>query len=44
MRTLAVISKTLRKLDLITIQDTLNIMQFEAKERSEGTAKDVKII
>jgi DNA-binding PucR family transcriptional regulator len=34
-----IISKTLRPPDLTTIQDTLNIMQTEAKDRTEETAK-----
>jgi hypothetical protein len=42
--TLTMISKTLRTPDLTTIQDTLNIMQTEAKERAEETAKAMEMV
>lgn len=41
---LTMISKTLRTPDLTTKQDTLNIMQTEAKERAKEMAKDTETV
>jgi hypothetical protein len=42
--TLTMISKTLRTLDLTTIQDALNIMQTEAKDIAEETANVIETV
>jgi hypothetical protein len=44
MGTLTMISKALRSPDSTTIQDTLNTMQTEAKERAEETSRAMETV